>query len=95
MDLIEGRLPAVITVSKGSAAPRFATLSGWMNAMKTPIGIWGVREIEADPAKTGLDGSPTRVVEIFAPPVRGGGVKLDCRENPEQAVQAILGALRG
>jgi len=95
VDLIEGHLPAVITVSKCSAAPRFATLRGWMNAMKTPIGIWGVKEIEADPAKTGLDGSPTRVVEIFAPPVRGGGVKLDCRENPEQAVQSILGALRG
>ena len=95
VDIIEGPLPVVATVAKGSSAPRFASLSGWLKAAKAQITVWGALDIEADPSMTGLDGSPTRVVEIFAPPLRGGGVKVDAREDAGAAVKMILEKVRG
>ena len=68
VDIVEGRLPVVATIAKGRSAPRFATLGRWMKASKAQITHWGADDIEADSAMIGLDGSPTRVVEIFAPP---------------------------
>ena len=90
IDIIQGRYPAVITVSKGRTAPRFASLSGWIKAGESEISTWSAEDINADPALTGLDGSPTRVREIFAPPSRKGGVRIDAREKPEDAVRAII-----
>ncbi|GAH65257.1 unnamed protein product, partial [marine sediment metagenome] len=46
--------------------------------------------IEASPERLGLNGSPTSVVKIFAPPVRGGGMVFDSTENKEQAVEDFL-----
>ncbi|MDA3925529.1 MAG: electron transfer flavoprotein subunit beta/FixA family protein [Kiritimatiellae bacterium] len=93
VDLIEGTLPVVVTVSKGAAIPRFASLSGWMNASAAVIPVWSATNIAADPAMTGLDGSPTRVKEIFAPQARGGGVRIDAVNDPAAAIDEILKAL--
>jgi electron transfer flavoprotein beta subunit len=92
--VIESRFPAVVTVAKGSSSPRFASLNGWMQASSADIPLWDSADIGADPAMTGLDGSPTRVKEIFAPPTRKGGQRIDARDNSEEAVNAILEALK-
>ena len=94
VDIIEGHLPVVATVAKGSSAPRFASLSGWLKASKAQITVWDAVDIAVDFSMTGLDGSPTRVVEIFAPPVREGGVRIDAREDAGVAVKMILERLR-
>lgn len=94
VDVIEGSFPAVVTVSKGSSAPRFASLRGWMNASSAEIPVWGAADIAADLTQTGLDGSPTRVKEIFAPLARAGGQKFDAREDPASGIKAILEALK-
>lgn len=94
VDVVQGDLPAVMTVSKGGVIPRFASLSGWMHAASAVIPLWGATDIDADPAMTGLDGSPTRVKEIFAPLVREGGIRVDARENPDNGVKAILEAVK-
>lgn len=88
--VIEGALPAVMTVVKEAATPRFATLRGWMRAGVATLQRWGAAEIEAVPEMCGLNGSPTKVVRIFAPPIRSGGVKMEGRDEPEAAVQAIV-----
>ena len=74
---VEGQLPAVMTVLKESAAPRFAPLAGAMSAAKAKIKVLDEKAIGADPARIGLQGSPTKVVAIFPPPSRGGGRKLE------------------
>ena len=43
-DVIEGQLPAVMTVVKEASSPRFASLSGWMEAKKTAIPRWGAKD---------------------------------------------------
>ena len=93
-DVIEGQLPAVMTVVKEASSPRFASLSGWMEAKKTAIPRWGAKDVGATPEACGLNGSPTKVVKIFAPPTKSGGTRMDGREEPSAAVQAILKALQ-
>ena len=42
----------------------------------------------------GLNGSPTKVVRIFAPSVKTGGVRMDGRGEPAAAIDAVLKILR-
>ncbi len=93
-DIVKGELPAVVTVSRGGAVPRFASLGGWMRSLSCQIPVWSAVEISADPGLIGLKGSPTRVKEIFAPLRRCGGVKIDARENSTVGVEAVLEILR-
>lgn len=92
-DVIEGRMPAVMTVVKEAATPRFSTLGGWMQAKRTAIPRWGANDVEAAAGMCGLSGSPTKVVKIFAPPTKTGGTRMDGREQPSAAVQAIVNLL--
>ena len=85
---VEGNFPAVMTVLKDADAPRFAPLAGAIRAAKSTITVLNEKDVEADPAKIGLKGSPTKVVTIFPPPVKGGGEKVVA--TGEAAAKAIL-----
>jgi electron transfer flavoprotein alpha/beta subunit len=76
-EIIEGKLPVLITVVKEINNPRYPTLQGIDKAYETDIIKWTADDIEADPAKIGLKGSPTHVKKSFVPPGKGQGIKLD------------------
>jgi electron transfer flavoprotein beta subunit len=63
-----------------------------MRAKKTEIKTLSAADIEADINITGLKGSPTRVVKIFAPPAKGGGEMLS--GSADEMVQALVLKLR-
>lgn len=88
---VEGRLPAVMTVLKDADAPRYAPLSGAIRAAKAQITVLNEKDIEADPVKIGLKGSPTKVVTIFPPPVKGGGEKITA--SGDEAAKALVAFL--
>ena len=88
---IEGTLPAVMTVLKESDAPRYAPLAGAIRAAKADISVLDEKDIEADPSGIGLKGSPTKVVTIFPPPIKGGGKKISA--TGQEAAKAILSFL--
>ena len=92
--VVEGSLPAVMTVVKESAAPRFAPLAGALDAAKADIVVFDEKALEADSACIGLAGSPTKVVKIFPPPVKSGGRKLEWSGDVAPLVEAIRGALK-
>ena len=94
VDVIEGQLPAVMTVVKEAATPRFASLSGWRTAKQAKVTIWTAADTGADPAHLGLKGSPTKVVDTFPPPVKTGGKKIDARGQAAVAVGAIVDLLK-
>ena len=94
VNLIQGKLPAVMTVLKEASTPRFASLSGWMAAKKAPIQVLDEKVVNADPKKIGLKGSPTKVVTIFPPPSKSGGRKIDARGDRDKAVEEILKVLK-
>lgn len=91
-EVIESPLPCVLTVVKEINEPRLPSLKGKMAARKAVIATWGAKEIDADPKQIGLDGSPTKVVKIFTPPVRVGGEILS--GEPLECVQKLAAALR-
>lgn len=75
-EIIEAPLPCVLTVVKEINEPRLPSLKGKMKARKAEITTWSAEDLNCDFDKIGLDGSPTRVVKIFSPPPRKGGVIL-------------------
>lgn len=90
---IECELPAVLTVVKETNVPRLASLRGRMLAKKATITVLDAAAAKADLKEIGLVGSPTRVVKIFTPPPRTGGVKVDGSE-PLVAARELVAKLR-
>jgi len=91
-EMIELSLPAVITVVKEINEPRLPSLKGKMRARAAQVPVWTNKELELDPARIGLNGSPTQVVKIFTPPQKEGG-KIFTGE-PEEAVNGLIEAVK-
>ena len=68
-EILEVQLPAVLTVVKEIGEPRLPTLHGKRKARQIEIPVWGLDDLEVNPERLGLAGSPTRVVKIFRPQV--------------------------
>jgi electron transfer flavoprotein beta subunit len=96
-DVIRTPLPAVVTVVKEINEPRLPSLKGKMRAKKAEITTWGAGDLDVDAAELGLDGSPTRVVRIFAPEPREGGVVFEgeTEETVDALVKELAPILRG
>jgi len=86
-EVLEVQLPAVLTVVKEVADPRLPTLRGKQKAKTAEIPTWGTGELDVEPEKAGLNGSPTRVVKIFRP-----SVTRECRKFPAADEQAVENA---
>jgi electron transfer flavoprotein beta subunit len=91
-EVIESPIPCILTVVKEINEPRLPSLKGKMAAKRAEIITWGAEDIGADPAKLGLDGSPTKVVKIFSPPPRGGGEMLE--GEPQEVVAQLVEKLK-
>jgi len=91
-EVVESSLPCVLTVVKEINEPRLPSLKGKMAARKAEIPVWKAADLNAEPAKLGLDGSPTKVVRIFTPPPRSGGQRLT--GEPADVVKQLVDALQ-
>lgn len=80
--------PCALTVVKEAGELRLANLRLKMKAKKAEIPMWGVAELNPDSALIGLQGSPTRVTKVFAPPVKSNRETLQ-GEASEQVKQLI------
>ncbi len=92
-EIIEGKLPALLTVELELSSIRYASLPELVRSLRQDVKVWGAKEIDTLPERLGLKGSPTSVREIFAPPMRGGGSVFDSTEDKEQAIEGFLNAL--
>jgi len=92
-EIVEAPLPCLLTVVKQINEPRHAGLKGVMKARKAEIPTLTLEDIEADPERCGLNGSPTNVVRVFTPERHRHGERLE-GEVPE-TVRTLLGKLRG
>jgi len=73
IEVVEAKLPAVVSVIKGINEPRLPNLMGIRKAAKVEIPKWNAADLGVDASKVGLAGSSTKVVEIAVPPPRGAG----------------------
>ncbi len=72
-EVIEAKLPAVVSVIKGINEPRLPSLMGIKKAAKAQIPQWNADELGVDKSKVGAAGASTKVIEIAVPPPRGAG----------------------
>ena len=91
-EVVEAPLPCVLTVVKEINEYRLPSLKGKMAAKKAEIPVWGAADIEADPDKLGLNGSPTKVIKIFTPPPREGGEMLE--GEPDEVAPKLVEKLK-
>lgn len=91
--VVELELPAVITVLKETGEPRLPTLDGKIRARSERVEILTCRELNPEPDKIGLRGSPTRVVKIFHPKV-GRNCRMLNADN-DARLAAAVGELSG
>ena len=90
---IRGPLPALVTAELELAKPRRASLPLLLHSLRSEVKIWKAEDIQADPQKLGLKGSPTWVKKIFSPPLKEGGPKFYADEDLEGAVEQSMGVL--
>ncbi len=72
-DVVEMPLPGLITVVKEINTPRMASLKGKMKAKKAVITTLNTTNMNTDPKRIGLEGSPTQVLRSFVPEKKSGG----------------------
>lgn len=70
-DVVAVDYPVLLTVVKDINQPRVPSLKGKMRAKKVEIRRLTAADIDAEPGCIGLPGSPTQVVRVFPPEVRG------------------------
>jgi electron transfer flavoprotein beta subunit len=89
-EIVEAKLPVLLTVVKDINQPRGATLYHLRRAAKLLIPVWTAGDLpEADLSKLGLKGSPTQVIKISSPPKREGALDMIKADSIEQSA-AIL-----
>lgn len=88
IELVEVPLPAVLTVAKDIAQPRMPSIAGVRAAAGVPVAVLSAACAQADPARSGLAGSPTQVVRSFVPE-RSDTCEVLEGSVPEQAARII------
>lgn len=91
-ETVEAPLPCLLTVVKELNEPRLPSLRGKLAAKKAEIVKWTAADLGCDLQRTGLDGSPTKVVRIFTPPPRDGGEIFS--GEPHEMVAKLVAKLR-
>jgi len=91
-DILELRLPALITVLTCINTPRVPSLKGKLKAKKAKIPVWGAKDLGLDASKVGLAGSPTQVVTTCVPKFEAKKEMLE--GEVEEKVDALVEKLK-
>lgn len=92
IEVLEAKLPVVITVIKTAFEPRTPTIRSKMAANKAVIPTITAADMEIDLTKAGLKGSPTKVKKTFTPTHKKAGVKIQ-EESDQLSAQKLLSLL--
>ncbi len=76
-EVVEARLPCLLTCVKELNTPRYMTVRGVVEAYEKEITVWSEKDVALDPADCGLAASPTQVFRSFTPPQKGKGEMLE------------------
>lgn len=91
--IMEADLPALITMTMPfDYIAAYPSLPAAYKAQQKPVETWTAAQINADPKKLGLEGSPTRVDRIFPPPARPKGEIFS--GAPAELADTLIGILK-
>ena len=92
-EILEARLPAVVSTSKGEPIRRIPSFQDVLTARTQELRVIAAEDLALDEAELGLIGSYTQVVNVFPPAQKTGGTILEDLE-PEVAARKIAAYLR-
>ena len=88
-EVLEAKLPLVLSVVKSINEPRFPTVKGTMKANRATIPVWTASDLTVDEQRIGLKGSPTQVRKIFTPVRTSKGVLIQ-RDTAKEAAAELI-----
>ncbi|MFN3411352.1 MAG: electron transfer flavoprotein subunit beta/FixA family protein [Exilispira sp.] len=91
-EILQVKLPALITVVKEINEPRTPSLKGKIRAKSIQIPVFTNKELQIPENMVGLNGSPTQVVEIFTPSHKVGGKIF--QGEPEHIVDQFISEIK-
>jgi electron transfer flavoprotein beta subunit len=91
--VIEVQLPAVIVVTSGLGALRYATLKGIMAAAKKQPVVWKPADIGLEAGQAGAAGRRSKLEKLFQP-VKEGKCEMIEGDTPAEAGAKLAGRLR-
>ncbi len=92
-EVLEARLPALVSASKGEAMRRMPSLADVLAARRKELRKITAADLDLAESELGLAGSYTQVVKVFPPEPKKGGRKLEGLE-PAEAAREIAAFLR-
>jgi electron transfer flavoprotein alpha subunit len=90
LEVLEARLPAVLTASERLIKPVKVTPEMLAAAHSRPVVVWGARQLEIDPLLLGSSGSPTWVTSVREVISRRKHVIRSAHEGGEAVVDATV-----
>jgi electron transfer flavoprotein beta subunit len=93
-EVIESKLPALITVVRECNIPRYPTVPGRLEAAEVKLTVWNNDVLKLNKETLGLNGSPTQVRRIFAPQRDKGEIIEGEGDKKEQAVETVFNKLK-
>ncbi len=88
-EVIECKLPVLLTAIKELNEPRLPTIMGIMAAKRKEIKMVTAADMDCDAEHFGLNGSPTQVVEIFPPEPREKGIIISGEDHVEVSKKIV------
>ncbi len=93
-EVVESKMPCLITVEREINTPRYPTVPGRLDADDIRIEVWTNAFLKLDPNSIGLLGSPTQVRRIFAPEREKGEVIAGEGDKAGEAVATAFTKLK-
>lgn len=88
-EVVESKLPILITVVRSINDPRFPNVKGIMKAKKAQFPVLALADLVVDETRLGLKGSPTKVSKIFSPPKRSNTIQIQ-KDTAQEAVAELI-----
>ena len=86
------KMPALLAVSRELNKPRYTSIMGVMKASKKPLVVYGMSDLDADPAMIGLKGSPTQAGAVYTPSLGRKGQMV--AGAPEEIAAVLVDRIR-
>jgi electron transfer flavoprotein beta subunit len=95
-EVVQTRLPALLSVVKDINQPRYPSFRGIRKARRAEVPVWTEDDLDGlDDGLIGLDGSPTQVIKVFDPPQREGAVEIIEGDSIDEQAQTLADRLFG
>lgn len=92
-EVIQAKLPALLTITKDANKPRYPTAPGIISAYRSQEVIrWTSEDLDVEPGTVGLEGSPTQVRRSFSPPAKEPGETVTL--PPDEAAKEVVRRLK-